>query len=446
MVRLERESGDNAAARSLVDLFAEVRQPWLANGSDWLSGQDLLQLAARYRSPALRGALVLVPVNTAAQALAGAVAVEDAGGVPVLWPARVGMPSYAAALPRVDHNQFAVAGRTGRRWSGSGAVIGVSSGGTSGAGKVVLLEVGRAVRNAAAVADRVSIGRALRVVSLRNPAFSAGLVCDVLGSMLAGDQVAPIPVSSALLGVRAVRRLKPDAVHGAPTIVDEVAHLMTPVRRLVVSGEPLSEPVLHRLRDRFPTAVIMNGYGLSEAGPRVSVGLADSHSDGLSTGLPLPGVTVRRGDDGTLVITTVYGCLAVLDRNGMTPSGPDIGTGDIGRIARDGTVIVGGRAADVVSVRGQQINVAVVAADLRCAVPSAEVSVNTADGVVVIGLSATSDEAAAQDRHTLNNRLRSSWPMLGRVRWHLVVGVPRGPRFSEAGKTQPVARGEDSST
>lgn len=446
MVHVEEAGGDHAAVGSLADLFAAARRPWLANGPDWLSGRDVLRLAARYRSPALRGALVLLPVDTAARALAGAVAVEGAGGVPVLWPARVGIPSYAAALPRVDHEQLTVAGRPGRRWTRSGAAIGVSSGGTSGAGKVVLLEVARAVRNASAVADRVTVGHALRVVSLRNPAFSAGLVCDVFGALLAGDQVAPIPVSSALLGVRAVRRLEPDAVHAAPTILDEVAHLMTPARRLVLSGEPLAASVLHRLRERFPAAVIMNGYGVSEAGPRISVGLADAYPDGLGAGLPLPGVTVRRGDGGALVITTVYGCLAVLDRNGMTPSGPEIATGDIGRIAPDGTVVVAGRAEDVVSVRGQQINVTVVAADLRRAVPSAEVSVNPADGVVVIGLSATSDDEAAQLRHALNSRLRSRWPMLGRVRWHHVVGAPDAQRISEAGKTHRVAPGEGKPT
>jgi acyl-CoA synthetase (AMP-forming)/AMP-acid ligase II len=422
------------AARSLADVFTGARRPWLADGLEWRSGRDILQLAARYRIPALRSALVLIPVATAVQALAAAVAVEGAGGVPVLWPARVATPPYVAALPRVDHYQSTLVGRPGLRWSGPGPAFGACSGGSSGAGKIVLLEVARAIRNAAAVADRVSTESALRVVSLRNPAFSAGLVCDVMGSLLAGDQVAVIPVWSARLGLRAVRQLRPNAVHAAPTIVDEVLDLLPPVRQFVLSGEPLAVTVLDRLRDRHPGAVIMNGYGLSEAGPRVSVGPAHTYEDDIGCGAPLPGVVVRPGDGGTLVVTTPYGCLAVLDGRGTTWSGPSIATGDIGRIAPDGTVVVLGRADDVVSVGGHQVNVAVVAADLQQLVPSAEVSVNFNDSSIVVGIAVRSDQEAAELRGQLTARLHASWPMLSRIRWSHVAEKPPGIRITEAGK------------
>lgn len=424
--------------RSLAGVLADAPRPWLADGAEWRSGRDILQLASRYRIPALRGALVRVPAETACQAVAAAVAVEGAGGVPVLWPARAGTPPYVASLPWIDHAGLTFAGRPALRWSGHNPVVGVSSGGTSGAGKVVLLDVSRAIQNAAAVAARVSMGPALRVASLRSPAFSAGLVCDILGSLLAGEQVMPIPVSSALLGLRAVLGHRPDAVHAAPAVLNELLDRLPPVRRFVLSGEPFPVPLLGKLRERFPSAVILNGYGLSEAGPRVSVGPAKALRDGIACGLPLPGVTLRAVDsnDG-LVVTTPYSCVAVLDISGMTQPGPQIVTRDAGRIEPDGTVVIMGRADEMVMVNGCPVSTTVVAADLRQTVPGAEVSVDPAAGSVIIGVPAASGSEEAELRRRLTRRLRRHWPMLSRVRWRRIAVVPgAGHAITEAGKSK----------
>ncbi len=430
---------ENTLPRSLAELFAQFRHPWLADDGGWRSGKDILDQAARYQVPAQRGALVLVPVTTAYQALAGAVAVESAGGVAVLWPSRVGLPPYAATLPRVDHGQHAISGRTSQRWSSDAPVVGVVSGGTSGAGKVVLLDVARAVRNAAAVASRVSTGQARRVASLRNPAFSAGLVCDLLGSLLAGDQVAAIPVWSVLLGLRAVLRHRPDAVHATPTLVSEVLDLLPPIRRFVLSGEPLSAAVLSRIRESHPAALILNGYGLSEAGPRISVGPAQARQDSVGCGLPLPGVTVRHRDqDGMLIVTTPYACEAVLDSRGITRPGPAILTGDAGRVDPDGTVVLLGRTDELATVGGCPVNLAVLTADLRQAVPGVGAYVDTAAGEIVIAIPAASDLQEAESRRRLAVLIRAHWPMLSRVRWRRsAVTGPACFAVTEAGKSRP---------
>ena len=424
---------------SLEDVLAAGRSAWLADSSGWRTGPSLLNAAARYRLPALGGAMVVIRTATAPQALEGAVAVERAGGVPVLWPGRAGMPEYLASLPYLDHDKRMMAGRPASRYPSSAALVGVSSGGTTGAGKVVLLQVARAMANAQAVAESVARSSArCRVASLRSPAFSAGLVCDLLASLVAGDQVAAIPVSSVLLGTRAILRHRPDAVHGTPTVVAEVCGKLPPMRRIVLSGEPLPAGLLRRIRSAQPAADIMNGYGLSEAGPRVTVGPAEVYPEGVSCGPPIRDVSVRL-DAGTreIVVATPYHAVAVLDDRGLVSQVSQVRTGDTGILSSRGVLIISGRRDRLVVLQGSAYSTETIESALQDTCPGVRVTVSSEGARLVVTIPMGRDEATPGIQPALHARLRARWPMLSRVSWQYDPrpASPAGT-ITEAGKVR----------
>jgi len=71
------------------------------------------------------------------------------------------------------------------------------------------------------------------------------------------------------------------------------------VRRINIGSAPLSESLAARIRQAFPRAALMNGYGATEAGPLIF----GEHPDGLprpalSVGHPAPGIDCRLDGDG----------------------------------------------------------------------------------------------------------------------------------------------------
>jgi len=113
--------------------------------------------------------------------------------------------------------------------------------------------------------------------------------------------------------------------------------------------------------------VVVQGYGLTEAAPLVTLN-NPFHARAGSVGAPLPGVELRLGDDGEILVR---------GPNVATPSGRGprvdaegwLHTGDFGELLADGTVRYRGRRSDrIVTAAGVNIDPDEVAAALR-AVP-----------------------------------------------------------------------------
>ena len=100
------------------------------------------------------------------------------------------------------------------------------------------------------------------------------------------------------------------------------------------------------------------GYGLSEASPIVTLGVAGDVPRG-SVGRPLPGVEVRAGDRGELLVrgpNVMRGYLGDPEATRVTLADGWLHTGDVGRVDAQGFVHVDGRIKEaMVSATGETV-------------------------------------------------------------------------------------------
>jgi long-chain acyl-CoA synthetase len=138
--------------------------------------------------------------------------------------------------------------------------------------------------------------------------------------------------------------------------------------RFCISGSaPLPEVVLTEFERKWKTPLV-EGYGLSEASPVVSLNPINGIRKPMSVGLPLPGVDIRIvGDDEGEVNEGEVGEIIVRGRNVMkgylnnqkateeTIKNGWLFTGDLGFIDKDKYIHIVDRKKDMVLVRGLNV-------------------------------------------------------------------------------------------
>jgi long-chain acyl-CoA synthetase len=190
-----------------------------------------------------------------------------------------------------------------------------------------------------------------------------------------GGTIVLLPSFTAPAYIDAASRHRVHALTAVPTMIAmmlrEHATMasadLSSVQSLRVGSAPLSEKLIRQMRQAFPTARIVHGYGTTEAGPIVF----GPHPDGLertplSLGVAHPSVELRLRRDG--VVVTDEGvlemrCPAVMNgyhklpdatRNAVTADGFYI-TGDVFRRDADGLFFFIGRADDMFVCGGENI-------------------------------------------------------------------------------------------
>jgi long-chain acyl-CoA synthetase len=143
--------------------------------------------------------------------------------------------------------------------------------------------------------------------------------------------------------------------------------MLMPIRVCVSGAAPLAGEVLKRFEERFKVPLI-EGYGLSEASPVVSVNPLDGVRKEGSVGPAIPGVTIKILDDegkelkqgevgeiaviGPNVMMGYYNKAdetALIMKNGMLLSG------DIGKLDEDGYLFILDRKKDLILVNGMNL-------------------------------------------------------------------------------------------
>lgn len=136
---------------------------------------------------------------------------------------------------------------------------------------------------------------------------------------------------------------------------------------LISGGEPLSDTVYAAMAERFGKTLVQ-GYGLTETSPVVSLDLPWSHRRG-TVGRAIPGVEVTSHDDGGAALPAGdVGELYVRGPNVMRGyyKRPDetaavmtsdgwFKTGDMGRIDGDGYIAITGRKKEMIIVGGENV-------------------------------------------------------------------------------------------
>jgi long-chain acyl-CoA synthetase len=142
---------------------------------------------------------------------------------------------------------------------------------------------------------------------------------------------------------------------------------LNPVRLCISGAAPLAGDVLKRFEAKFRVP-LMEGYGLSEASPVVSVNPFDSARKAGSVGPPLPGIDAKIVNDaGESMEAGEVGEIAIRGKNIMkgyfnraeetseVMSDGWLKTGDIGKIDGDGYLFIVDRKKDLIIVNGMNL-------------------------------------------------------------------------------------------
>ena len=130
------------------------------------------------------------------------------------------------------------------------------------------------------------------------PAFhSFGMSITGLYPLLAGMRVVrhPDPTDAAVLA-RKIGTWKPTILVGTPTFVSYILERaepgeLTSLRMVIVGAEKCPAIVFDRFAEASPGAKLLEGYGITECSPVVSVNAPEAIRPG-TVGKPLPGVEV----------------------------------------------------------------------------------------------------------------------------------------------------------
>ena len=209
------------------------------------------------------------------------------------------------------------------------------------------------------------------------PAFhSFGLSITGLFPLLAGVRVArhPDPTDAAALA-RKVGLYQTTILVGTPTFASYVLERARPgelksLRMVIVGAEKCPAALFDRFAEAAPGARVLEGYGITECSPVVSVNPWDANRPG-TVGQPMPGVEVRVVDleSGQVVPAGKRGMLQVAGPTvfagyigeGASPFREDAGkrwyvTGDLVEIDADGYIHFSGRLKRFLKAAGEMIS------------------------------------------------------------------------------------------
>ncbi|PWW03246.1 long-chain acyl-CoA synthetase [Paenibacillus cellulosilyticus] len=246
--------------------------------------------------------------------------------------------------------------------------------GTSGYPKLVMLTHKNLVSSSIGIADSLHLLPHDRILIQRPLTYCSALTGELLAGLAAGCSVMIKPPSrSPLFSLSLVEKYRITTIGASPTLFAMLAphvskHDLSSLHTLLISGERLTEPLLHTIRSGFPNRSLWNAYGLTEASPRVSCLLIEPDElPSACVGKPLRHVRVAVVDDiGKPVPEGESGHLLVSGPNVMKGyySDPEqtrsklhsgwLITGDRGHI-RQGMIVIEGRADHMINRAGNNI-------------------------------------------------------------------------------------------
>jgi len=175
------------------------------------------------------------------------------------------------------------------------------------------------------------------------------------------------------------------------------------VQYAVSGGAALGERLGHFFRGAGLT--VLEGYGLTETSPVISVNLPSRNKIG-SVGAPVPGVSVRIAEDGEILVSGPNVFPGYWHNDAATAEMIDSGgwlhTGDLGELDEDGYLRVTGRKKDIIVTAGGKNVAPAVLEDRLRAHPLVSQAMVVGDGRPYVACLVTLDTEALeawQGRH-----------------------------------------------
>ena len=144
-------------------------------------------------------------------------------------------------------------------------------------------------------------------------------------------------------------------------------HWFNKVKFYVSGAAALPEDTLKRFKDKFKRGRLLEGYGLSETSPVVSVNLPDKQKP-LSVGPPVPGVEIKIvneemvevpvGEIGEIIVrgdNVMQGYLNRMEATSETIINDWLKTGDLGKVDEEGFLYIVDRKKDLIISKGINI-------------------------------------------------------------------------------------------
>jgi long-chain-fatty-acid--[acyl-carrier-protein] ligase len=223
-------------------------------------------------------------------------------------------------------------------------------------------------------------------VGLLPPFHSFGLTTTVLLSWCLGLRTVfhPNPTESALLA-RVVETYKATVLFGTPTFLGGIVRVaadrqLGSLRLAVTGAEKCPESLFVTLRERWPSLIVLEGYGITECSPVVAVnpmaapvagtiGTLMPSVEGAVVGLDLAS-RVAPGDTGMLLVRgpSVFG--GYLNYSGESPFVPFEGrewyrTGDLVAADADGRLTFKGRLKRFIKLGGEMVSLPAIESVLQ---------------------------------------------------------------------------------
>jgi HIP---CoA ligase len=353
----------------------------------WHAGATLVPVNTRFKGTEAADILgrsrarVLVTVtdflatdHLALLAASGAALADLRTVVVAQGPERDGSVGWDAFLAGATGSGRAEVERRSRAVTGDDPSDILFTSGTTGVPKGVVMTHGRTLGIATDWVDMVGLDADDRYLMV-NPYFHMfGLKAGILASVAAGAAMLPEPVFDA---DRALARVAAEGVTvlpGAPTLYqsildhpDRARYDLSSLRKGTIGAADIPVALIRRIFDELPYAVLISGYGLTEAGTASGTRIDDDpEAIATTVGPARPGFEVRiagnggedlpPGETGEIVLRSPTVMAGYLDDPRATAEAlsPDgwLRTGDLGTLDERGYLRIVGRAKDMFIVGG----------------------------------------------------------------------------------------------
>jgi long-chain acyl-CoA synthetase len=323
---------------------------------------------------------VAVPVNHFLKPAEVAYQLRDAGVTVLVSEAAMeeGLGVLRAEgldVPRLMAEEFGAAhGTITLTRGGDDLAVLIYTSGTTGQPKGAMLSHGNLLHNVASCIEMLEVTPKERVIVLLPMFHSFMLTVGVLLPLTAGASLV------AVKGLSSPKAMVGEMIQNGGTLLPAMAALFRALAqlpdgvefqslRLGISGAgPLPGEILKAFMARHPRVPLIEGYGLSEASPVVSVNPPRGPWHAGTIGVPIPGVAVSvRGDGGEALADGEIGEICVRGGNVMLGywNAPEktaevlrdgwLWTGDVGYRRPDGWFAITDRKKDMLKPNGLNV-------------------------------------------------------------------------------------------
>ncbi len=249
--------------------------------------------------------------------------------------------------------------------------------GTTGRSKGVMLTHSNIIENAKSYVDAIGMAHGDRMMMVLPMFHATSMLCSLLGPLVRGSSI--VLLESILEVSRSgypemLKKLRPSLVVGVPAFFSTLARAKVtdemresfPFRLCISGGAPLPVDIINRFKDVYGK-MILEGYGLSEASPVVSVNPLSRQKPG-TIGVAIPRVEVRIVDEQQQDLPrNTPGELIVRGPNVMTGywNQPEetakairngwLHTGDVATMDEEGFITIVDRIKDLILVKGMNV-------------------------------------------------------------------------------------------